>query len=296
MMRKHPIILGFCILLLIGLVFIFVAVLAGSFFGQRSPIWGERVGVVPVEGVIRNSRDIVRQLDEYGKDSRIKAVVVRIDSPGGGVTPAQEIFEAVAALKKKKKVVASLGTLAASGGYLVACAADRIVANPGTLTGSISTIMHFANAEELLKKIGLRSSVVKSGRFKDVGSPTRPMSEDEKAMLQSIVDDTYDQFLDVVAQGRRISKEEVRKLADGRLFTGRQAQKLGLVDDLGDMSSAVRLAGSLAGIEGEPKVVYPAKKKSTFLELLVQQAVSSLVAELKQGDTRSGGLNYLYEP
>ena len=295
MMRKHPVILGFCLLLMMGLLFILVTVLAGSFWGQQTPVWGERVGVVTVEGVIRNSQDLVRQFDEYGKDTRIKAVVVRIDSPGGGVTPAQEIYDAVLALKKKKKVVASMGALAASGGYLVACAADRIVANPGTLTGSISTIMHFADAEELLKKIGLRSSVVKSGRFKDVGSPTRPMTADEKAMLQSVVDDTYDQFLDVVEKGRRISKEELRKLADGRLFTGRQAQKLGLVDELGDLSYAIRLAGTLAGVEGEPKVVYPVKKRSTFLELLVQKAVSSLVEELNLNDTPSGGLNYLYE-
>lgn len=294
-MRKHPVILGLCLLLMMGLLFILVTVLAGSFWGQQTPVWGERVGVVTVEGVIRNSQDLVRQFDEYGKDARIKAVVVRIDSPGGGVTPAQEIYDAVLALKKKKKVVASMGALAASGGYLVACAADRIVANPGTLTGSISTIMHFADAEELLKKIGLRSSVVKSGRFKDVGSPTRPMTADEKAMLQSVVDDTYDQFLDVVEKGRRISKEELRKLADGRLFTGRQAQKLGLVDELGDLSYAIRLAGTLAGVEGEPKVVYPVKKRSTFLELLVQKAVSSLVEELNLNDTPSGGLNYLYE-
>jgi protease-4 len=295
MMRKHPVILGLCLLLMMGLLFILVTVLAGSFWGQQTPLWGERVGVVTVEGVIRNSQDLVRQFDEYGKDTRIKAVVVRIDSPGGGVTPAQEIYDAMLALKKKKKVVASMGALAASGGYLIACAADRIVANPGTLTGSISTIMHFADAEELLKKIGLRSSVVKSGRFKDVGSPTRPMTADEKAMLQSVVDDTYDQFLEVVEKGRRISKEELRKLADGRLFTGRQAQKLGLVDELGDLSHAIRLAGTLAGVEGEPKVVYPVKKRSTFLELLVQKAVSSLVEELKLNDAPSGGLNYLYE-
>lgn len=294
-MRKHPVILGLCLLLMMGLLFILVTVLAGSFWGQQTPLWGERVGVVTVEGVIRNSQDLVRQFDEYGKDTRIKAVVVRIDSPGGGVTAAQEIYDAILALKKKKKVVASMGALAASGGYLIACAADRIVANPGTLTGSISTIMHFADAEELLKKIGLRSSVVKSGRFKDVGSPTRPMTADEKAMLQSVVDDTYDQFLEVVEKGRRISKEELRKLADGRLFTGRQAQKLGLVDELGDLSHAIRLAGTLAGVEGEPKVVYPVKKRSTFLELLVQTAVSSLVEELKLNDTPSGGLNYLYE-
>jgi protease IV len=295
-MRKHPVILGLCLLLLIGLFFLLLMLLAGSLSGQRALTWGDHVGVVTIEGVLRDAQEITRQLDDFGKDNSIKAVVIRIDSPGGGVTPSQEIYDAVIALKKKKKVVASMGSLAASGGYMVACAADRIVANPGTVTGSISAIMHFANAEELLKKIGLKSSVIKSGRFKDIGSPTRPMTEDEKALIQSLVDDTYDQFLETVATSRRISKEDLRKIADGRLFTGRQARKLGLVDDLGDMASAVRLAGQLSGIQGTPDVVYPGKKKSTFWELILQQAVTSLLGELKKTETRFEGLQYLYEP
>jgi protease-4 len=294
-MRKHPVILGLCLLLLIGLFFLLLMALMGSLFGQRTLTWGEHVGVVTIEGVIRDSQEISRQLDAFGKDGSIKAVVIRIDSPGGGVAPAQEIYDAVLAVKKKKKVVASMGSLAASGGYLIACAADRVVANPGTVTGSISAIMHFANAEELLKKIGLKSSVVKSGRFKDIGTPTRPMTEDEKALIQSLVDDTYDQFLEVVSKGRRIPKEDLRRIADGRVFTGRQAQKLGLVDELGDLSYAIRLAGTLSGIKDEPDVIYPGKKKSTFWELILQQAVISLVGELKKGDTRSEGLNFLYD-
>jgi protease-4 len=294
-MRKHPVILGICLLLLIGLFFLLLMVLAGSIFEKRTLTWGERVGVVTIEGVIRNSQEISRQLDTYGKDGSIKAVVIRIDSPGGGVTPSQEIHDAILAVKAKKKVVASMGSVAASGGYMIACATDRIVANPGTVTGSISAMMHFANAEELLKKIGLKSSVVKSGRFKDIGSPTRPMTEEEKALIQSLIDDTYDQFLDIVAKGRRMSKDDLRRMSDGRLFTGRQAQKLGLVDELGDLNHAVRLAGSLSGIEGEPTVVYPPKKKSTLWDLIVQQAITALVGELKQGEIRSEGLNYLYE-
>lgn len=294
-MRKHPVILGLCLLLLVGLFFLLLIALMGSLFGQRTLTWGEHVGVVTIEGVIRDSQETSRQLDAFGKDSSIKAVVVRIDSPGGGVTSAQEIYDAVLAVKKKKKVVASMGSLAASGGYLIACAADRIVANPGTVTGSISAIMHFANAEELLKKIGLKSSVVKSGRFKDIGSPTRPMTDDEKALIQSLVDDTYDQFLEVVARGRRIPKEDLRTMADGRLFTGRQAQKLGLVDELGDLNHAIRLAGTLSGIKGEPDVIYSGKKKATFWEMILQQAFISLVGELKKSDTRTEGLNFLYD-
>ncbi|MCX5856808.1 MAG: signal peptide peptidase SppA [Deltaproteobacteria bacterium] len=294
-MRKHPVILGLGLLLLIGLFFLLLMALMGSLFGQRTLTWGEHVGVVTIEGVIRDSQEISRQLNAFGKDGSIKAVVLRIDSPGGGVAPAQEIYDAVLAVKKKKKVVASMGSLAASGGYLIACAADRVVANPGTVTGSISAIMHFANAEELLKKIGLKSSVVKSGRFKDIGTPTRPMTEDEKALIQSLVDDTYDQFLEAVSKGRRIPKEDLRRIADGRVFTGRQAQKLGLVDELGDLNYTVRLAGTLSGIKGEPDVIYPVKKKSTFWELILQQAVISLVGEMKKGDARSEGLNFLYD-
>jgi len=294
-MRKHPIILGLCLLLLVGVFFLLLTALGGGLFGKRGLVWGEHVGVVTVEGIIRNSREITRQLDDFGKDNSVKAIVVRIDSPGGGVTPAQEIHDAILSVKKEKKVVASLGAIAASGGYLIACAADRIVANPGTVTGSISAIMHFANVEELLKKIGLKSSVVKSGRFKDIGSPTRPMTEDEKALIQSLVDDIYDQFLDVVAKDRRISKDDLRKIADGRLFTGRQALKLGLVDELGDLSYTVRLAGTLSGIKGEPDVVYPTKKKSTFWELILQQAVTALVAEMQKVESRPEGLNYLYQ-
>jgi protease-4 len=294
-MRKHPVILGLGLLLLIGLFFLLLMALMGSLFGQRTLTWGEHIGVVTIEGVIRDSQEISRQLNTFGKDGSIKAVVLRIDSPGGGVAPAQEIYDAVLAVKKKKKVVASMGSLAASGGYLIACAADRVVANPGTVTGSISAIMHFANAEELLKKIGLKSSVVKSGRFKDIGTPTRPMTEDEKALIQSLVDDTYDQFLEAVSKGRRIPKEDLRRIADGRVFTGRQAQKLGLVDELGDLNYTVRLAGTLSGIKGEPDVIYPVKKKSTFWELILQQAVISLVGEMKKGDARSEGLNFLYD-
>jgi protease-4 len=294
-MRKHPVTLGICLLLLIGLFFLLLMVLAGSIFDKRTLTWGERVGVVTIEGVIRNSQEVSRQLDAYGKDGSIKAVVIRIDSPGGGVTPSQEIHDAVLAVKAKKKVVASMGSVAASGGYMIACATDRIVANPGTITGSISAMMHFANTEELLRKIGLKSSVVKSGRFKDIGSPTRPMTEDERVLIQALVDDTYEQFLDIVAKGRRIPMEDLRRMADGRLFTGKQALKLGLVDELGDLRHAIRLAGSLSGIEGEPAVVYPAKKKSTFWDLIIQQAITALVGELKQGESRSEGLNYLYE-
>jgi protease IV len=296
-MRKHPVILGLLLLLLVGVIFFLAVYFLGSLTGKRSLSLGDHVGVVTVEGVLRDSQDIVRQVEEFSRDEGIKAVVVRIDSPGGGVTPSQEIYESLVELKTKKRIVVSMGSVAASGGYLIACAADKIVANPGTITGSISAIMHFANAEELLKKIGLKSSTVKSGKFKDIGSPTRPMTPEEKALIQALVDDTYDQLLDVIARDRKIPKEALRKIADGRIFTGRQARKLGLVDDLGGMDYAVRLAGKISGIKGKPEVAYPTKKKSTLWELILQQTISTLVGELRKEETRfHQGFYYLYEP
>ena len=296
-MRKHPVILGLLLLLLVGVIFFLAVYFFGSLTGKRSLSLGDHVGVVTVEGLLRDSQDIVRQVEEFSRDEGIKAVVVRIDSPGGGVTPSQEIYDALVELKTKKRIVVSMGSVAASGGYLIACAADKIVANPGTITGSISAIMHFANAEELLKKIGLKSSTVKSGKFKDIGSPTRPMTPEEKALIQALVDDTYDQLLDVIARDRKIPKEALRKIADGRVFTGRQARKLGLVDDLGGMDYAVRLAGKISGIKGKPEVAYPSKKKSTLWELILQQTISTLVGELRKEETRfHQGFYYLYEP
>ena len=296
-MRRHPVILGLLLLLLVFFIFVLLAYFLGIFTGKRSLSLADSVGVLNLEGVLRSSQEFARQAEEFGRDDGIKAVVVRIDSPGGGVAASQEIYASLAELKKKKKVVVSMGSVAASGGYLVACAADKIVANPGTITGSISAIMHFANAESLMEKIGLKSSVVKSGKFKDIGSPVRPMTAEEQALIQELVDDTYDQLLEVISRDRKIPREALKQLADGRVFTGRQAQKLGLVDDLGDMGHAVRLAGTLAGIKGAPELVYPTKKKATYWELLMEKAAAALVGELnKEGSRFQQGVHYLYEP
>jgi protease-4 len=221
---------------------------------------------------------------------------VRIDSPGGGVAASQEIYAAVKRIKKNKIVVASLGSVAASGGYMVACAADKIVANPGTVTGSISAIMYFANAEDLLKKIGLKPSVIKSGKYKDIGSPTRGMSDDEKQILQVLVDDIYFQFIDVVAQDRKIPLEEVKKIADGRVFSGRQALQQKMIDFLGDKSFALQLAGKMAGIKGTPDFVYPKKKDVTFWDFILQNTAASFATALKDNvPTIPQGLNLIYK-
>lgn len=296
-MRKHPVILGICLLIFLVVVFTLMVYAFSALSGKRQAFsLNDRVGVVTVQGVITDAREIVSQLNEYAKDDAIRAVVLRIDSPGGAVAPAEEIYGAVQELKKKKPVVSSMGSIAASGGYLIACPANRIVANSGTITGSISAIIHFANIEALLKKVGVQSSAIKSGKFKDLGSPTRSMTPEEKLILQELVDDIYDYLLDVISRDRKINKEELRKIADGRIFTGRQAQKLGLVDELGDLEYSLKLAGKLAGIKGKPEAVYPPKKKANLWELVLQSAVSAVISEWKGREPGVTGLYFIYDP
>ena len=221
----------------------------------------DRIALIRVEGVILDSKETVAELKKFGESSTVKAIVLRIDSPGGGVVPSQEIHDAVKRVRNKnnKTVVASMGTVAASGGYYIASATDRIMANPGTLTGSIGVIMELANLQGLFKKIGVENVVVKSGRYKDIGSPFRKMTPEDRRILQAVMDDVHRQFIEAVAEGRSLDIGEVRPLADGRIFTGRQAKDLMLVDELGNLDDAIRLAADMVGIEGEPKVVEPSK-------------------------------------
>ena len=225
---------------------------------------GDRVALVRVEGVILDAQQTVSELKKFGDAPSVKAIVLRIDSPGGGVVPSQEIHDAITQVRAthNKAIIASMGSVAASGGYYIAAAADRILANPGTLTGSIGVIMELANLEGLLKKIGVESVVVKAGRHKDVGSPFRRMSEEERRLLQAVMDDVHQQFIEAVAEGRSLQMADVTALADGRLFTGRQAKELKLVDELGDLDDAIKLAADMGGIEGEPKVIEPHKRFS----------------------------------
>jgi protease-4 len=245
-----------------GLVFlalIFFSLILSAFLGGRIGA-ADKVAVVKLEGVIIDPTDFTDELRLLGDRKDVKAVVVRIDSPGGAVGPSQEIHSQIKRLRKEKTVVASMGTIAASGGYYAATAAEKIVANPGTITGSIGVLVEFVNAKELLDKIGLEGYVIKSGRFKDVGSPLRAMKDEERKMLQGVINDVNGQFITAVAEGRNKKTEEIARIADGRIFTGSQATTLGLIDQLGDLSDAIELAGRLAGIEGKPDVIYPAKR------------------------------------
>lgn len=249
-----------------------------------------KIGVIPINGVIRDADAITEQLKAFRDDKQIKAIILRINSPGGGVGPSQEIYSETRRTTKTKKVVASLGSVAASGGYYVASAADSIVANPGTLTGSIGVLMEFVRFEELLKKIGVEMQVIKSGEFKDIGSPSRKMTKEEREILTRLLEDIRNQFVTAVSQGRNMPEEKVLELADGRIFSGREAKGLGLVDSLGNFQDAVNVAKSMAHIRGKVKLVYPVKKRRSLLwDLLFKDLFDALMNRL---DRPSGLLEY----
>ncbi|MEW6172742.1 MAG: signal peptide peptidase SppA [Bacillota bacterium] len=257
------------------LVLLIVSVVVAAAVGERAP--GKRalpgrdkIGVVYIQGIITTQevsgglfssgtdsvRGIVDALHRAEDDDSIKAVVLRIDSPGGSAAASQEVAAAVKRVKEAgKKVVVSMGDVAASGAYWIAVDADRIFADPATLTGSIGVIVETVELAGLYGKIGVNKEVVKSGPYKDMGSESRPMTPQERVIFQAMVDDIYNQFVDQVAKGRKMPRNKVLQFADGRVFTGRQAKAAGLVDTLGDSHDAVREAGRLAKIEGEPEVI-----------------------------------------
>jgi protease-4 len=270
----------------------FLLVVLANLLAPDLDLSGEdRVAVIRVEGVILDAQQTVGDLKKFAESPSVKAIVLRIDSPGGGVVPSQEIHDAVKRVRTKnnKAVVASMGTVAASGGYYIAAATDRIIANPGTLTGSIGVIMELANLEGLLKKIGVESVVVKSGQHKDIGSPFRKMNEADRHILQAVMDDVHSQFIEAVAEGRSLEVGDVQPLADGRVFTGRQAKDAKLVDELGDLEDAIKLAAEMGGIEGEPRVVEP-RRRFSIRELIE----SHVLGPLPRFDFQTGvSLKYL---
>lgn len=252
------------ILAAIGAVVVIIfclSLLIGLFSGSLGR--GEKVAVVKLEGVITDTTELSKEFRDLEERDDIKAIVLRIDSPGGTVGPSQEIHSEILRLKKKKPVVASLGAIAASGGFYAAVAADKIVANPGTLTGSIGVIAEFITAEDLLSKLGVKGYVVKSGKYKDTGSPLRKMNEEELGVLQNVIDDVNGQFIKAVAEGRGLKADYVRKIADGRILSGAQAKEKGLIDKLGDLTDAIDLSAELAGIKGKPEVIYMEKRGLT---------------------------------
>lgn len=228
------------------------------------------IGVIEVKGAITEEtrKTTVKNLAKFRRSRNVKAIVLRIESPGGGVSPSQEIFNEVKRVRDAgKPIYASMGSLAASGGYYIAAPCERIFANPGTATGSIGVIMEIPNVEKLLEKVGVYFMVIKSDEHKDIGSPFREMSKDEEGLLKSVIIDVYDQFVDAVVTERGLERENVLRVADGRILTGRQALEAGLVDEMGDLQDAIRAAAEAVGIKGKPRVVVP-KKKQTLMDII----------------------------
>lgn len=244
---------------------------------HKVPI-GERVALINVRGVILDSKDVVEELKEYSNDRSVKAIVLRVESPGGGVAPSQEIYEEIKKVKEKKKVVVSMGSVAASGGYYISCPAHKIVANPGTLTGSIGVIMEIPNFKGLMDKIGVKTEVIKSGRYKDIVSAFKSVTPREKKILQELLDDVHGQFITAVAESRNMKIEDVRELADGRIFTGKAAKKFGLIDEIGTLEDAIKLAAKISGIKGEPQVVSK-KEKFSLLSLIAGHMPNELIKD-----------------
>lgn len=245
---------------------------------------GDRIAVIRIEGVIGSStaKAVNQHLKQYGEDDRVKAIILRIDSPGGGVSDSQEIYREVKRVKeeKQKKVIVSMGSVAASGGYYVACPADRIFANPGTITGSIGVIAEWLNYKELADWAKVKPVVFKTGEFKDTGSATRPITASERQYFQNLINEMFAQFVGAIAEGRKdrgaegqqlTDVEKVKLLADGRVFTGETAKANGLIDELGNFEDAVRYTAKLVGIKGEPSLVSPPKEREgfTWLDLLL---------------------------
>jgi protease-4 len=282
-MKRKRIFLGLGVIAALLIFFFGILSLIGRYSGGKSSrlAFGDKIAIVEVKGVIAQSSGIIEELQQYVDDKDVKAIILRIDSPGGGVGPAQEIYREVMRIKPKKKVVTSMGSVAASGGYYIASASNLIVANPGTITGSIGVIMQFSNFEELLKKIGIKGMVLKSGEHKDIGSPFREMTPEEKKIMQEVLDNVHQQFIQAVADGRKLDRAKVAEIADGRIFTGEQAKNLGLVDQMGNLQDTIEVTAKMVGISGKPNVLYP-KKRLSIWELLMRDMASAIIDVLNE--------------
>ncbi|MBI4040371.1 MAG: signal peptide peptidase SppA [Deltaproteobacteria bacterium] len=293
-MKDHPFLwflsfFGIFFLVLCAIVVFFIF----SVVGEKPEILKtDTIGILKVEGLIYEVEPLLKVIQKYQKQSSIKAVVVRIESPGGAVGPSQELYQALKELGKTKKVVASLGAVAASGGYYTACGAHKIIANPGTLTGSIGVIMEFAHLQDLFQWAKISHTVIKSGRYKDVGSPFRPMKEDERKLLEELIGNVYQQFKGVVLAERKIRPDQVEMVTDGRIFTGAQAKELGLVDDLGSFEFAVEVAKQLADLKGDIPLLWPSKEHK-YLEFILGETGSSWFGQTLKKQMISTPLFYL---
>ena len=291
----------FLSLVFIGFIFLGICLLAftaaikfndGEFTSKGS---GDKIAIVEINDVIMSSEKTVEQIKKFREDKSIKAIIIRMNTPGGGVAASQEIYEAVKRTRDEGKVVVvSMGSIAASGGYYISCGANLIVSNPGTVTGSIGVIAQFMSIKDLADKLGIKENVIKSGELKDAGSPFRDMNDKDREYFQDVVDNSFGQFLDVVAKERKMDMDTLKKYASGRVFTGLQAQKIGLVDSIGTFEDAVRITSRMAGIEGEPRIVRE-KKKFSFFEKLLGTTMED-VTSMKQKLFEEPILQYKFSP
>ncbi len=266
----------FTIVILIGLILVISKIQT-----KKVKIISENsVGVIKLNTIIRDSTDFIKNLKDFVKNKKIKAVVVKINSPGGAVVPSQEIYREIMKLKKKKKIYAYIQSLGASGAYYVASATDKIFANPGSVIGSIGVIIEFTNIKELLNKIGIKGITIKSGKFKDVGNPTREMTDEEKEYLKGLIMNVYNQFLKDVSNARKIPIEKLKKIADGRVFTGEEGVKLGLVDKLGNFDDVVDYIKKELKIKGKIEIVYPEEKKPLYKQIV--EGISNYILSISQ--------------
>ena len=292
--RRHPFLfflLSFSAIMMGGIIILSLLVTLGS--TGSNIVFNEKIGIIEISGIITDAKNVIYSLKQFREDDSIKAIVLRIDSPGGGVGPSQEIFREIRKTIKSKKVIASLGAIAASGGYYAAAGADGIVANPGTITGSIGVIMSYTNFREVLNKIGLMPIVVKSGEFKDIGSPVREMTDRERKLLKGFVDTVHRQFVSAIMEGRKMDRSKVEAIADGRILSGESAKTLGLVDRLGNLEDAVEWAGRLGGIEGKIYTVYSREEKVPFIKYLIDSYAGEFISNTINPGLHGG---YLYSP
>ncbi|EIM65239.1 signal peptide peptidase SppA [Desulfobacter postgatei] len=296
--RRHPFLFFLCVIcgcFTLGLLALSGVAVLGA-IAVNSEISGAmassrgNIGVVEVTGPIISSKKIIKDIQGFKDDDTIKAIILRVDSPGGGIGPSQEIYRELLKTRDAKTVIASMGSVAASGGYYIACATQGIVANSGTITGSIGVIMEYANLEQIAKKIGISPVVIKSGEYKDMGSPTRELKESEKQLFQNLVDELHAQFVSDAAAARNMETDAMAKLADGRVYTGQTAMKLKLVDRIGNMDDAVQWAGQMAGIEGELTPVYPKEDKITLFRRLAE----TLFQDVNWGSKLSKSCRYVF--
>ena len=295
--RRHPFLFFLMIVstcLTVIFIGFFVLVSFGSKilntqFAQQYSSSDGNIGIVEINGMILSSKKTIKNIKTFRDDDAIKAIILRIDSPGGGIGPAQEIYREIMKTRKEKKIITSMGSVAASGGYYIASATSGIVANPGTITGSIGVLMEYANIMEIAKKIGISPVVIKSGKYKDMGSPLRELKDSEKKLFQELVDELHLQFVNDVAKARDINTQTMTKLADGRVYTGQKALSLKLIDRLGNLDDAVRWAGEMANIKGELNPVYPKEDKITFIKKLA----NTLFKDINISGTFSDNLRYI---